>query len=304
MPRPASGYSRRVRESAILIVGSHDTPWAVIREIFLRAGLADMAKRGPQPFGVYTLKLAVGSAELEALKSALRAQGLTWSERLERRYTDVELRRFPLLNLVVRRAEKGLGGPAYGTEYDLTGACPVCGTGAIQTSPLYLKRSDIPTKAEMFQTLDHEFLVSTPVADALRSGDVTGLELRQARAARTREALPWWQILATFELPPMHESSEGIETERPCRMCHRSGFFVNPNGFELAYESDAVAQDAVPDVNWTYERFGNGALREPLTGSSFASPKLIVKPRVLDILRKAGVRFLEFAPVRVVEKGR
>jgi hypothetical protein len=190
-----------MKETVVIRFGAHDCPWAVIREVFLHAGRADWAKAGPRPFGVYSLK--VSPRDAEALRAALTERGLSWDERTERRYSLRELQQASLLRVVLRRAERGFAGPTYGTTYDLSQACPRCGTGAVQTSPLYLKKSEIPKAGERFQTLDHDHLVSESLADSLRI--VGGLEIRQARDAQTDEPIRWFQLLACEQMPRMDE---------------------------------------------------------------------------------------------------
>jgi hypothetical protein len=58
----------------------------------------------------------------------------------------------PLLRIVIKRTPKGYGTTLYGNTYDLSAACPRCGTGATRTSPLILKKSDLPQGTGLIQT--------------------------------------------------------------------------------------------------------------------------------------------------------
>ena len=76
----------------------------------------------------------------------------------------------------MRTAERAHPGPRCGTRYDLSNACPLCGTGAIQVSPLFLNPAGVPGKGHIFQTVDHEKLVSLQLAQALAQAGIRGVE--------------------------------------------------------------------------------------------------------------------------------
>jgi hypothetical protein len=236
---------------------------------------------------------------LQRLRAVLSNEGIDWSERREYLYTKAELEAAPLLWLTVRTAERGWASPKYGTEYDLSCACPLCGTGAIQTSPLRLRPSDIPKKRAIFQILDHEKLVSLQLARALNDAGVSGLELRQAQSHKARADLPWRQLIASVELPPMAPTSKGIVRDRPCPQCGRDGYFSSQAPTEIQYRIDQVNIDSLPDAARTYEHFGYGRLSVPFETSYLARPLLLVKPNVFKVLYQQKVRGVEFVPVYI-----
>jgi hypothetical protein len=193
-----------------------------------------------------------------------------------------------------------MGGPTYGTEYDLSEVCPRCGTGARQTTALTLDRSELPTDLDLFETLDGEILASPSLRTALEGAGLSGLELRQAIDHRDGGALDWFQLIPSSEMPPWDASSMGYKREAPCPNCHRDGYFDAVNEpFEIAYAESGLA--AVDDITRTYEHFGNSVLREDFCESHFAAPRLLVSPRFLDILRNENVANCAFLPVRVAD---
>lgn len=285
-----------------VMFNSRDRPWPVVRRILEDAGQRDLARRGPNPHANnYSATLAADAPELARLRAALAEEGLTWLERREHLYTTAELRAVPFLRLIIRTAEKGRGGPTYGTQYDLSQACPQCGTGAIQTSPLILDPAEIPKGGAIFQTFQHEVLVSPALAQTLRETEVTGLTLDEVRA-KSGATLPWVQLLSTTELPPMAPATEGILRERPCPNCGRDGHFDNAKEpLQIFYPASQVTPHSLPDVVHTYECFGLSRLREPFEQSRFANPLLLVKPKVYDVFKRQKVRGLEFHPVRTID---
>lgn len=284
---------------------SRKRPWPLIRTILEEVGCSDLARQGPDPYNYYSATFSADAPELERLRALLVDEGLTWVERREHSYSESELRAAPFLELIIRTAEKGRGGPVYGTRYDLSHACPQCGTGAVQTSPLVLDPAEIPKAGEIFQTLDHEVLVSPALAQALKDAKVSGLVLGEV-GSKTGTPLPWVQFRSEVELPPMDPATRGIirssGSDSPCPGCGRDGYFHTVKWpSEIAYAASRVDPDALPDVVHTHERFGLSRLREPFTDSHVAQPLLLVKPTVYDILKRRKVRRVAFHPVRIVD---
>ncbi len=224
-----------------------------------------------------------------------------WYVRWQRRYTHKELLNAPFLALRIDRPPKGQGGPTYGTDYEMSRACRRCGTGARQISALILKASELEKKGDVTQTLDNERLVSPSLADVLRGERLTGLELRPVRSTKPAETVSWVQMVATEELPPMAQETEGVAVENQCPTCRRDGFFhTNKRPEQITYSSREVNPSALPDVVRTWEHFGNSILKQPFEESHFAQPLFLVKPRVYEILRQNKIRGVVFTPVRLV----
>jgi hypothetical protein len=295
-----------MKERAIVGFNFPSERWPQARELFRRIGRDDLAHRPKEKFG-YDL-IFDDPEDLERFYRAARELGFGDKPgfvRRQRLYTPEELQSAALLCLGVTTAPRGNGGPTYGTEYDLSRACRLCGTGAVQISPLVVKASDLPRRTSVFQTLDVEVLVSAAVADELEDAALTGLELRQAVSLDNGGALPWWQLIAQEELPPMDPSTGGIlrsEHDRPCRLCGRDGFFRTPaEPTEIRYRD--LAPGALPDVVRTWEHFGVGRIVEPFKNSQLAHPLLLVRPIVLDIFRQKRARNVEFTPVQFIGAG-
>ncbi len=279
--------------------------WLEVQKLFLRTGCAEFLPVEPGWGNNYGVTLDSGDPRLQQLRHGLKElekSGFIWSERQDEVYSDQELVTFPAIWLSVNRAPQGNGGPTYGTTYDLSKACPVCGTGAVQTSPLVLKASElkVPKSRDVFETLDGEIMISPRVAEAFKKASVSGVDLRLAVSHRDRSRLPWFQILPTHGMPRMAETSAGIEREKPCPRCGRDGYFGSAYlPMRIRYRACEVTLDKVPDFARTWECFGNSALREPFHESGFATPLLVVKPKVFRLLRELKVRGLRFLPVEI-----
>jgi hypothetical protein len=203
-----------------------------------------------------------------------------------------------LYALVVRKLlDHVYGGPRYGTEYSMDKACPKCGTGADQTSPLRLRRFRIPA-SEIFLTLDSEILMRPALARRLRAEGVGCLDA--VLEDRSGSPLDVFQLRTQATLPPFAAGTSGIAVERPSTLCKRDGRYGRPHEpYQFVYDrlDDSLLSK---DVLATYERFGTSVLREPFSESVFAAPVTIVGRRVAAVLTAARVRSVELQPVRLL----
>lgn len=276
--------------------------------MFQKYGLLSAEKKGPpkgpREFAFYKIELDTGRVDAEAFKNDLRVKGVpSWGERLETQWTSAELESAALLWMTVARAPKGCGGPKYGTLFDMSRACPACGTGARQQSPLVVRESDLRTTGDVAVTLDSDLLCRGAVVEALRSENIAGLELRAVTNQRFQD-LRWCQLLPTTVLKPFMETTTGLERSESCPVCNRDGWFMSKDEPLLfKYEMSPKELEVLPDVSWTFERFGCSVLRVPFQESHFAPGLFIVKPRVYTLMKKIGVPGLRFTPVLVEKMG-
>jgi hypothetical protein len=255
---------------------------------------------------------------LEKLRELLGQQRIAWSEREEHVYTDDELRAFPLLIIGVDQEPIQGGGPEDGTEFELSHACPRCGTGAVQTSPLMIGIQGLPKKVLACETALGDILVAEPLAKTMREEEISGLELRQAHFYRNNEPLPWWQMISDYCMPKMSAATRGVKlslsdyverpdfvipAQPPCSLCGRDGRFGIPEEpVQMVYSAKDVSPDEIPDVVHSWECFGQ-SIKDPPAGQDprYAQPVMMVKPNVLDVFRRLRVKHSCFTPVRFVD---
>jgi hypothetical protein len=272
-----------------------------LREVVTQAEV--VPKRITKPdelLGVYSVTIADDLLGTERLRDLLRREGVESCVRPERVLSDEEILAAPL-SVVRTEREHGFGGPAYGTEFSLESACSRCGTGARPIGDVIVKASDIPRRGDVFQTLIGEHFVSDRLRGELTRSGFTGAEFHEARSARKRERLPWSQLVAPHELPPVDpETSGGLKREDPCPVCDRDGYFGTAKSpLELRYSLSRAEVGDLPDFSSTWERFGLSKLAEPFEDSVFAHPLLVVTPRVVKLLKELKVRGLLFDPVQI-----
>lgn len=300
----SSAGSRSLKERVRIFFNAYPRSGAKATEILEAAGIPDCTKPVPPEHTLHAYRgitLPSTDRRLGELRHLLSCEGIEWSERRDVRYTDMELRHSPLLQLRVTSTPRGRGGPTWGTRYDLATGCPQCGTGAIQISPLYLKPTELPKHGDIFSTELGDILVSNSLAESIEEANITGVELRQARASRIEKPLTWWQLLAIQHLPPIAPETTGQVIWNQCPICQRDGFFFDDpeQPLQLHYRRDVVNVDALPVVVATWERSGNSHLKLSLEESVFAPGLLLVKPAVFELFRDNKVRGVSFLPVTI-----
>ena len=229
------------------------------------------------------------------------------SERLEYVYSPTELRAAELLAFDVGRSPMEMCAPEFGTEYDLSTGCPLCGTAARQVGPLNVKRSVLPRSGQIGCTVDGVEIACRSLADALRAAGIGGLELREVVNWKTGEPLGWFQMLASHVLPPLDRRTSGIirgkrPDEQPCPECRRDGHFGQlSEPMVFVYNRREVDPSMLPDVSVTWEHFGKTGRNEDGTFWKLATPCMLVKPTIYRIFKEQKVRRAIFEPVRFVD---
>ena len=92
-----------------------------------------------------------------------------------RTYTAREMSEARLLNIVPRKAYY-IFGEDYGTKYDESYACPTCGSGGRQISPLKLCKRQYTANQDISRTLCNEIVVSNRFVDFVQKNGLRGLE--------------------------------------------------------------------------------------------------------------------------------
>jgi len=127
-----------------------------------------------------SLVLNVDDPELEGIKRIdrqLRAEGRAFYTAwiVSRHYTRRELDQADLLHVWPKRVFEPAGEEC-GTTYDDAKACPECGAGAPQTSPLFLDGRRIPKNVDFARTIADEIVVSRRVVEVFRELTGVGFE--------------------------------------------------------------------------------------------------------------------------------
>ncbi|MDC3953144.1 hypothetical protein [Polyangium jinanense] len=271
------------------------------------ARVSDIEWQGRLSVFVY-VTLNVDDPRLALLQKLLLAYKVDWSEERWDEYTDED---FDAARLILARPLIEIdvnGGPRFGTDYDLSSACPACGAGMRQTSAFVIdgaypeeigKLEKSPAVAS-----NEEILVNERLAEVLEGTGLSGLSFRSVyvlQKDKRQTKLPWRQMWASHTLPPMSPRSTGVSWDRACKTCGRSKLErSSPGPLRVAYR----AQDLVgaQDVNRMWERFGHVQWNGDLKTAVLGQPFFLVTPKVWRIFRDAGVTGFQWIPIRVVEE--
>jgi hypothetical protein len=246
-------------------------------------------------------------ARLPKLLDLLRHHGLTWSEIREDRYTEEELDSARLLVMHPNRECEIDGGVEWGITYDLSGACPACGTGGRQTSAVFVDGEHIADLEghRAGTTYFFHLLVDEGLVAELETIGAAGLSFRSVYAVmpdRRQVKLRWKQLCAARTLPPMSPRTTGIIRDRACEMCGRNGYFqTNKLPTRLVYRASDLRD--IDDVNMSWENLGYSALKSDLRESLLSYPWTLVTPRVRRVFRDAGVTSFDWLPVHIEDNG-
>lgn len=205
----------------------------------------------------------------------------------------------------------GSTSPEGGTEFDMSRACPACGTGARMVGPLIVKSGVVPGKGVITNTFEHEVLIAGTVRDELLRIGVGEEEFAPIRL-RSGKPKDWWHVRPTRTLPRMLPTTRGVirgelgvMDSRPCRVCDRDGHYhTTKEDSEFHYSREALEQFPAPLIASTWECFGpserKGDTRRssrPALETHIARPWRVVSEDVLEALKRVCGNRVEGNPI-------
>lgn len=115
------------------------------------------------------------------------------------------------------------GGPHYGTQYDLSAACPVCGSGAVRQPPIYTKK--LARSFDLYMTLDYDILFSDKLVAAFRDEEIDTFD--DVISCKTKEILPYKVLRSQAELPRFSENQKDSKERIRVRNVIRTDIFIS-----------------------------------------------------------------------------
>jgi hypothetical protein len=240
---------------------------------------------------------------LPVVLQLLKRHGARCWELHEDRYTEEELDSARLLLMQPNGQREIDGGVEWGTTYDLSVACPACGTGAKQTSALFVNGEQLPELEghRAGATYHWHLLVDEGLATELERLGATGLSFRSVYAVmpdKRQVKLRWKQLSAARTLPPMSPRTTGFTRERACEVCWRNGYFgMDKEPVRIVYRASNLR--SVDDASMSWENQGYAVRERELRDSLLSRPWTVVTPKVRRVFRDAGVTSFDWLPIRV-----
>jgi hypothetical protein len=113
-----------------------------------------------------------------------------------RTYTKREFDNASLFHLEITSVFEPAGEEC-GTTYEEATACPRCGAGARQTSPLYLPETRIPKGKDISRTIAGEIVVARRIKELFARHGITGAKLPPIRfkPSSSAESKDWFQLI-------------------------------------------------------------------------------------------------------------
>jgi RNA polymerase subunit RPABC4/transcription elongation factor Spt4 len=110
--------------------------------------------------------------------------------RIERRYSTAEIQDAKLHFFQIKTGVLPTGEEC-GTVYNDDEMCPLCGARRVQASPLRLRLTNMPKKAEVAQTWGGESLVSDRVVQLMIAAGITGFGLGPVQRSKKGDEEPF-----------------------------------------------------------------------------------------------------------------
>lgn len=272
-------------------------------------------------------KFEVGDPRWRVLQANARAKGSKRGVVGRTEYTEDEIcaAEMVFLETTPDLTSRGDTGPDDGNEYDYSGACPICLSGAKLIPPFRVSARDLPKRRLIAETYMREYLVSGELAAGLLAIPGTEGWLVPVEDRRSRQPLPWLAIQPAVTMPRLHASTRSFEQSMgknpSCRRCGRdhwggSTHHVDKEGVEiidptvLVYSRKEMTGacgewiqpgESVPDAAGTWELHGVGARPEFSTKRRVAQPYILVSQRVARVLRKHVGKWLNLLPVFFID---
>lgn len=175
-----------------------------------------------------------------------------------------------------------------------------------QQSNYRLLAGELPKNPAAIDRVYEILLVNQRVIDLVPAFQSENAVLDPIFNRRTGDQTSWFQLSCKCRLPPWDEQTTGLssDTEGPVGPYGKAGLFITfDEGMEIVYRRSELVKafhEKLPDISFANELMG----RWPDLNSDdhhLPSTTWIVTQRARRELKKAGVRYLIYDPIRIIE---
>ena len=224
-----------------------------------------------------------------------------------RKYSHIELSNSPILHLKIRKRLE-MDGIEYGTIYDETAACPICGANRKQLSELHLRKGNWMGKHDIAMTLAGDVIVSKKFKDFVNQNNLYGLSFMPLYTGNTLSE-DYFQLSFTEELTVSTHTRFGVdifgnnhEIVNGVRVCLSSDPAKCPNGDNMGLNilSEIYIKKATIPANadfivskQTYG--GKGGLFHPYH-------MYFCSQRAMQLMKENGIKGFDYEVTHLVDE--
>ena len=254
---------------------------------------------GQTPF-VRKIVLEAGDPRLADLKERLDKDHDKPAVLIQRQYDATELLQADLFHLIITECfNLDVCGEDYGTQYDDSSACSICGKGRIQISPLRLDLSLAPSGIDIARTIAlNEVVVSERFVELIEGHHFTGCRVQAIEhVGKKKSKGRWYQLIVTGSVGPsvaptrygISYFDDDVSGAYTCREHLLSGLHI----LSEIYLKRAVRETY--DLALTDNRIGRRS------GVLMPTPLMVASRRCYELITKNHVTGCRFEIARLVE---
>ena len=226
-----------------------------------------------------------------------------YSWNFKRIYTTKEVAEAKLFKMEVRKCFEPAGEEC-GTEYDEQSACPICGTGRKQVSPLKLKKGRFLNKRDVARTLSYEIVVSKRFVEVVQKNDIKGMTFGPVYL-NNKLSEDCFQLMMEGEHLEVDEQTKFggdpydiYPDEGWAEGCPKGDHL----GLNILSEAYVKASEALSQYDFLLSRQAYG-VKKSLSPNSLFYPQhlLFCSPRLYHVIKDNGLKGFDFEVAHVVK---
>lgn len=251
-----------------------------------------------EPF-VRRIVLESTDPRLAELKVRLKRDHKKPAVLIERVYMPQEVASAQLFQLFITNGLQDVCGEDFGTQYDDKNACPRCGAGRIQRSPLKLDLSLIPEGLDIANSIAlNEWVVSQRLVELMEALGITGYCVQQVEhIGKSKPKMQWHQLIVTGSagrtIAPTHFGinyfEEDTDGDYICAEHMLSGLHIVSEVFVSRKTLDNV------DIALTANRVGRRS------GVLMPAPMILISPRLHQLVTQHMIQACKVEIAHIVE---